>query len=66
MFVERSKELRKAFATSIEESIQNDFKSACAKNGLQMNNVLEIFMRAYSDGRFKVELEYESEIEDKK
>jgi len=55
--------MKKAFNTSIEENIQNNFKSACAKNGLQMNNVLELFMRAYSEGRFKIEIEYESKIE---
>jgi hypothetical protein len=58
--------MRKAFTTSIEESIQNNFKSICAKNGLPMNTVIELFMKAYSENRFKLEIEYESKIEDKK
>lgn len=62
----RENRMRKAFTTSIEESIQNSFKSTCAQRGLPMNTIMELFMRAYSDGRFKIELEYESKIEDKK
>lgn len=52
--------MRKTFTTTIEEDTQNIFKAACATNGLQMNNVLELFMKAYAQGRFKIELEYES------
>lgn len=48
--------MRKAFTTSIEESISNDFKANCAKEGLQMNKVLELFMEAYNAGKFKVEM----------
>lgn len=52
---------RKQFTTTIEEDLQNDFKAACAKEGMPMNNVLETFMRAYVNGKFKMELKYESE-----
>lgn len=48
--------MRKAFTTSIEESISNEFKASCAKEGLQMNKVLELFMQAYNAGKFKVEM----------
>lgn len=48
--------MRKAFTTSIEESISNKFKASCASEGLQMNKVLELFMQAYSDGKFRVEI----------
>lgn len=48
--------MRKAFTTSIEESISNEFKANCAKEGLQMNKVLELFMQAYNEGKFKVEM----------
>ncbi len=48
--------MRKAFTTSIEEHISNEFKSNCAKEGLQMNKVLELFMQAYNDGKFKIEI----------
>lgn len=52
---------RKQFTTTIEDDLQNDFKAACAKDGMPMNNVLETFMRAYVEGKFKMELKYESE-----
>lgn len=48
--------MRKAFTTSIEENISNEFKANCAKEGLQMNKVLELFMTAYNKGKFKVEM----------
>lgn len=48
--------MRKAFTTSIEEDISNEFKANCAKEGLQMNKVLELFMTAYNKGKFKVEM----------
>jgi hypothetical protein len=41
---------RKRFATNIDEEIIQDFKVACVKNKLDMNEVLEILMQAYSDG----------------
>ena len=48
--------MRKAFTTSIEESISNEFKANCAKHGLPMNKVLEMFMEAYNAGKFQVEM----------
>lgn len=48
--------MRKAFTTSIEEETSNEFKANCAKEGLQMNKVLELFMEAYNAGKFRVEL----------
>lgn len=48
--------MRKAFTTSIEENISNEFKANCAKEGLQMNKVLELFMAAYNEGKFKIEM----------
>lgn len=41
---------RKRFTTTINEEISYDFKVACVKNKLDMNEVLEILMQAYSDG----------------
>lgn len=43
-------ETRKRFTTTINEDILQDFKVACVKNRLDMNEVLEILMQAYSDG----------------
>ena len=48
--------MRKAFTTSIEENISNEFKANCAKQGFPMNKVLEMFMEAYNAGKFKVEM----------
>lgn len=48
--------MRKAFTTSIEEDISNEFKANCAREGLQMNKVLELFMTSYNNGKFKVEM----------
>jgi hypothetical protein len=40
---------RKRFMTTIDEDIILNFKVACVKNKLDMNEVLEILMKAYSD-----------------
>lgn len=59
--------MRKAFTTSIEENISNEFKANCAKQGLQMNKVLELFMEAYNAGKFKIEMNslFEDSVEEK-
>jgi len=41
---------RKRFTTTMDEDILYNFKVACVKNRLGMNDVLEILMQAYSDG----------------
>lgn len=48
---------RKTFTTTIDEEVQKNFKVSCIKNEVKMNDVLEAFMTAYSDGEFKVEME---------
>ncbi|MBB6214064.1 hypothetical protein HNQ80_000133 [Anaerosolibacter carboniphilus] len=48
---------RKTFTTTIDENVQKDFKMSCVKNEVKMNDVLEAFMKAYSNGEFKVEIE---------
>ncbi|MFA9556081.1 hypothetical protein ACERII_02065 [Evansella sp. AB-rgal1] len=58
--------VRKHFTTTIEESISQAFKESCAENKVRMNEVLEAFMKSYSAGEFKVEMEYKiSKNEDK-
>jgi hypothetical protein len=42
--------LRKRFATNINVEILHNFKVACVRNQLDMNEVLEVLMEAYSDG----------------
>ena len=41
---------RKRFATNIDEEVIQDFKVACVKSKLDMNEVLEVLMQAYADG----------------
>lgn len=48
---------RKTFTTTIEETVQKNFKVSCIENEVKMNDVLEAFMKAYSNGEFKVEIE---------
>lgn len=43
---------RKTFATTIDPKISHEFKVACVKNGKQMNEVLEEFMKMYAKGEF--------------
>lgn len=54
---------RKNFGTSIDEEVIQDFKVACVKNNESMNTVMQKFMRAYADGRFKLEIQYEGVIQ---
>jgi hypothetical protein len=39
--------VKKIMSTSIEEGLLRDFKVECAKNSTKMNDVMEVFMRAY-------------------
>lgn len=48
-------QIRKSFTTTIEETIQNDFKVKCKENNDKMNDILEAFMRAYINGDVKLE-----------
>ena len=58
---------RKPFTTTIDEQIQNRFKSKCAEQGIKMNDVLEVFMRMYTDGKFEMVLRLdENKIVNKK
>lgn len=50
--------MRKTFTTTIEESIQKDFRETCSANNVKMNDVLETFMKSYTSGEFDIELEY--------
>ena len=47
--------MRKTFTTTIEEELQKEFKLACVKNDINMNNVLENFMKRYVLGKLDVE-----------
>lgn len=49
--------MRKTFTTTIEETIQKDFKLACVQNEVKMNDILETLMKRYVSGEIKVNLE---------
>jgi len=46
---------RKRVATTVNPDIWQNFKVACVKSQLDMNDVLELLMQAYSDGVIKLE-----------
>ena len=52
---------RKTFTTTIEKSLQNQFKAKCAENGIKMNDLLETFMKMYVDGKFEMVLRLNDE-----
>lgn len=55
---------RKPWATSLDQFITKDFKIACIKNDVKMNDVLEKFMKLYSEGKIKIEIEGKDEKND--
>ena len=58
---------RKPFTTTIDEQVQNKFKSKCTEQGIKMNDVLEVFMKMYTDGKFEMVLRLnENKIVNKK
>lgn len=50
--------MRKSFTTTIEEDIQNKFKTTCKDKGIKMNEVLEAFMQEFNQGNYEVETIY--------
>lgn len=50
--------MKKAFNTSIDIDILEKFKDKCKEEKIPINIVLERFMIGYTDGRFKLEMEY--------
>ncbi len=43
--------------TQIEKEIFNEFKVKCKERGLVINNIIEIFVRQYSNGRYYLDKE---------
>lgn len=54
--------MRKTFATPIDESIQNEFRSKCKQEGYKMNEVVEILMNGYISGQIQIEKEISYKI----
>lgn len=48
--------MRKAFTSSIEESIQKDFKEKCNQIGIPQNVVIETFMKAFANNEIEMKL----------
>lgn len=55
--------MRKPFNTSIEETVQNDFKKKCKQENIPMNKVLEMFMDGYINNIFSIEMTVNSKEE---
>lgn len=52
---------RKTFTTTIDKPLQNRFKAKCAESGIKMNDLLEVFMQMYVDGKFEMVLKLNEE-----
>lgn len=50
--------MKKAFNTSIDMEILEQFKEKCKEEKLPINIVLERFMQGYVSGNFKLEMQY--------
>lgn len=46
--------LRKPFATSIDEDIQNEFKELCKTNDIKINDAIELLMTACNKGDINI------------
>ena len=42
--------------TTINKEVLEEFKSNCKENGIQMNTLIEAFMRQYNDGEFTLQI----------
>lgn len=52
------KPMKKAFNTSIDEEILEQFREKCKEEKLPINVVLERFMQGYVNEDFKLEMKY--------
>lgn len=50
--------MKKAFNTSIDEEILEQFRNKCKDEKLPINVILERFMQGYINGDFKLEMKY--------
>lgn len=50
-----TKRQRPTFTTTIDRQVQDDFRTTCKANKQTMSDVLETFMKAYSDGALIIE-----------
>lgn len=45
---------KKAFTSSIDDKISNQFKTACEQRGLKTGMVLELFMKQFANNEFVI------------
>ena len=50
--------MKKAFNTSIDEEILEQFRAKCKEEKLPINVVLERFMQGYVEGKFTFTMKY--------
>ncbi len=56
---------RKAFATPIDENILEEFKIKCKHEGYKLNEVIEVLMAGYVNGKISIEKEIKYTIHQK-
>lgn len=45
--------------TTISKDVLDEFKCKCKENGIQMNTLIEAFMRQYNNGEFSLQIKRE-------
>ncbi|WP_143322630.1 hypothetical protein [Clostridium sp. HBUAS56010] len=48
---------RKTFATPVEETIQEEFKTACKEQGFKINEAIEALMEGFASGNIQIKKE---------
>jgi len=49
--------VRKTFATTVDEDLQNRFKEACKDREIKINEALEALMQAFINGTVDIEVQ---------
>lgn len=57
--------VRKPFGTPVDENLKNEFKTECKKQGLEMNETIEILMNGFVKGEIQIEKEISYKIHQK-
>ncbi len=56
---------RKPFGTPVDEELKNEFKAVCKKQGLEMNEAIEILMSEFIKGNIQIRKEISYTIHQK-
>lgn len=57
---------RKTFSTTIDETLQDEFKQTCKNKNIKMNETLEAIMKAFITGEIDVEAKTTYKVTSKK